>query len=119
MTLHEAASVILIIGTVVLGPYEGKDISWYNNGCGPGPNCAISSGTAAACKGAADPRAYADCTVREMATYETVAELCTRLLREMGTRYVRRYISFHHIDKGWRVDGQPVVCLPAPSGSVQ
>ena len=89
MTLHEAASVFLIIGGVLLGPISGrpgKIIEPMMENCGPGMVCARHPG-------------------------ETTAETCIRAMKEIG---VRPIIGMNGV-----LGSRAVHCIPAPSGLIR
>ena len=127
MTLHEAAAVYLIIGGVLLGPIERPLL--------PG----LIEQARTECKDAEHWALCLSMKEHELKAWwprETTAETCERAMREIGAEHVTDYTKndprgarllsgqssddlSEHIDSaksGWFVEGQRVLCIPAPSG---
>ena len=122
MRLHEASAVFLIIGGVLLGPIEAR----LQQQCLPE--------SAGGPKHSGGYYNMENCLDRE-----TTAETCARAMREIGAQHVTDYTKNdpggarllagqssddlgEHIDpakSGWFLGGQPVLCLPAPTGLVR
>lgn len=110
MTLHEAASVFLIIGGVLLGPIEGRQIE-----------NAEKAAKWAACMKEKNPGPFPqvmDTAVRECGINtimeETTAETCERAMREVGAYRLPGQPSAWH-----GPDGVRAYCIPTPSGLIQ
>ena len=96
MTLHEATSVFLIIGSVLLGPIRaheviGSRVPMGQDGCVIGVDCW-------------EPM------------FVGTAETCARALREIGAvQTARKTILGWEHGGDWYVNNKPVFCIPSPS----
>ncbi len=92
--LYEAGAVLLIIGAVILGPIDGR-------GLVPLPDRKCTDGAVHM-----EPPCY---------RMETTAETCVRAMKEMGARRTN-FRVIDDPDADWAIKGQPVLCIPAPTG---
>ena len=101
MTLHEAATVFLIIGAVLLGPIRaheviGSRVPIGQDGCVVGVDCW-------------EPM------------FVGTAETCARVMKEIGAQKVISWTGRPWDAKidGYVLSGEPVLCIPSPSGLIR
>lgn len=120
MTLHEVSAVFLIVGGVLLGPIEGITITDTTFDLEKQEEChRIHDGAYGNVVdgplGKLTVQYYCDEVYPFIHTENTTAEICTRAMREIGARK-KSFRPDNDPDAEWVIKGQPVLCIPAPSG---